>query len=206
MTDNRVSHIDCKLYMDFEERVLASTPPLLSQSKVPLVDRHVSKSMNMSDSCASSFGSGAVEHIQNWFDQCRKLNCTSTTWDRQPLVVEYDSEQFADLAKAYRLKEGIQVFAAIDSSASRALGFLVACESAAAAGKQILLLKNYASRISLDDMILGVSSKQGDTLLAGQKCFDSGKLCQLFAVQSAPYAASVSKCYTSDLFVKLRVR
>ena len=135
------------------------------QNETPLIDRNVSKSINMSDTYASSFGSGAVEHIQNWFDQCRKLDRNTST--RQPLVLEYDSEQFADLVTVHRLKPNITVVVVLDSSASHALGILVACDSAAPAGKQLLLLKNYASRITLDDLILGVSSKQGDNLLAG---------------------------------------
>ncbi len=117
------------------------------------------KAFNMSASYATSFGSGAREQVQNWWDQCRV-----SVPDRQPTVVEGESAILSEVALRHSFKPGVQNFAAVGQG--RLLGILLGCTDQA--GQQLLLLKNYGAQMTLDNLILGESTKRDDKALAGE--------------------------------------
>ena len=113
------------------------------------------KAFNMSASYATSFGSGAREHIQNWWDECRAA-------DRRPAIQQVDSAVLAGIAGRHQLRPDARAFVACDSAV---LGTLLACTDHT--GQQLLLMKNYGAQMTLDDLILGESTKRQDEALAG---------------------------------------
>ena len=113
------------------------------------------KAFNMSASYATTFGSGAKEQIQNWWDQCRV-----TVADRQPAIHRIDA---AVLAGPRHLLYDVKAYAAHGQGAL--LGILLDCTDKV--GQQLLFLKNYGAQMTLDDLILGESTKRQDKALAG---------------------------------------
>lgn len=115
------------------------------------------KALNMSASYATSFGSGVGEQVQNWWDQCRVMVA-----DRQPAVHRLDSAEIAEIAYRHELA-GVKAYAACGQG--RLLGILLDCTNRT--GQQLLLLKNYGAQMTLDNLILGESTKRQDNMLAG---------------------------------------
>lgn len=113
------------------------------------------KAFNMSASYASSFGSGARELVQNWCDEYRVA-------DRRPAIQQVDSA----IAGRHQLRPDAKAYVACDNGT--VLGALMACTDQT--GKQLLLLKNYGAQMTLDDLILGESTKRQDMALAGLAC------------------------------------
>ena len=117
------------------------------------------KAFNMSASYATSFGSGARELVQNWWDECRVA-------DRRPAIQQVDSAILAEIAGRHQLRPDAKAYLACDNRT--VLGALLACTDQT--GKQLLLLKNYGAQMTLDDLILGESTKRQDMALAGVAC------------------------------------
>ena len=116
------------------------------------------KAFNMSASYAKSFGSGAQEQIQNWWDQCRV-----TVPDRQPAIKRIPTAILADVAGRHNMLADAKAYAA--HGQGRLLGILLDCTDKA--GQQQLFLMNYAAQMTLDNLILGESTKRQDEALAG---------------------------------------
>ena len=115
------------------------------------------KALNMSAPYAKSFGSGAREQIQNWWDQCRV-----TVADRQPLIHRMETIELAELARQHELLD-VKAYAAYGQG--QLLGLVV--EYTNNTGEKVLFLKNYGAQMTLDKLILGESTKRQDKTLAG---------------------------------------
>ena len=113
------------------------------------------KAFNMSASYSTSCGSGAREQVQNWFDQCRV-----TVPDRTPKVAEVTC--LGDVNARHVILD-FKLFVA--TGEGQLLGMLL--ESTDQAGRQLLLLKNFGAQMTLDNHILGESTKRDDSHLAG---------------------------------------
>ena len=120
------------------------------------------KAFNMSASYATSFGSGARELIQNWWDQCRVM-----LPDRQPVVRAMESSVLSEIAQRCQLRANAKSYAAFGQG--KMLGMILDCTNLA--GEQLLLLKNYGAQMTLDSLILGESTKRNDMTLAGMCIF-----------------------------------
>ena len=71
----------------------------------------------------------------------------------------------SEIAQRHHLKADAKAYAAFDQS--RLLGMLLECTDQA--GQQLLVLKNYGGQMTLDNLILGESTKRSNMALAGQK-------------------------------------
>ena len=118
------------------------------------------KAFNMSASYATLFGSGAREQVQNWFDQCRV-----TVPDRNPKVAEVTLEVTAFLGNVNARHNILDFKLYVATGERRLLGMLL--ESTDQAGRQLLLLKTFGAQMTLDNLILGESTKRDDSHLAG---------------------------------------
>ena len=116
------------------------------------------KPFNMSASYAKSFGSGARELIQNWWDECRV-----TIPDRQPAINRISPAILAEIAGRHHMLTDAKAYAA--HVQGRLLGILLDCTDTA--GQQQLFLMNYGAQMTLDNLILGESTKRQDEALAG---------------------------------------
>lgn len=117
------------------------------------------KALNMSALYATSCGSGAREQVQNWCDQCRVAVA-----DRQPDVDRLDSAVLAEIAQRHSV-ELADAKAYFAYGQEQLLGILLACTDKS--GQQLLLLRNYGAQMTLDNLILGESTKRQDSMLAG---------------------------------------
>ena len=118
----------------------------------------VVKAFNMSASYATSFGSGAREHIQNWWDQCRV-----TVEDRQPVIHNMSPAALCNLAQKHQLQPDVKAYAAVGQG--HLLGIVLGGTNNS--GEQLLFLKNLGAQMTLDNLILGESTKRQDKMLAG---------------------------------------
>ena len=116
------------------------------------------KAFNMSASYATSFGSGAGEHVQNWWDQCRVMVA-----NRQPEILAIDSATLAEIAGQHGMMPDAKAYVTRDKGI--VIGVLLDCTDKT--GQQLLFLKNYAAQMTLDNLILGESTKRQDKALAG---------------------------------------
>ena len=112
----------------------------------------------MSASYATSFGSGAREQVQNWWDQCRVM-----VTDRQPAIHRLNPVSVAEMTQRYDVPKYAKAYAACGQG--RLLGILLDCVDET--GQELLFLKNYGAQMTLDNLILGESTKRQDKMLAG---------------------------------------
>ena len=118
------------------------------------------KAFNMSASYAMSFGSGAREQVQNWWDECRVMVA-----DRRPAIHHLDPAIVAEIAQRHDVLKYATAYAACGQG--RLLGILLDCVDRT--GQELLFLKNYGAQMTLDNLILGESTKRQDKMLAGLK-------------------------------------
>lgn len=115
------------------------------------------KAFNMSASYANSFGSGAREQVQNWFDQCRV-----TVPDRSLQFVQLQPAMYGSMLSSHSIHEA-RLY--LGMGQGQILGMLL--EAFHQNGQQLLFLKNYGAQMTLDNLILGESSKRSNKYLAG---------------------------------------
>lgn len=141
---------------DIEAALFARAPAAKLQGKPVYMEATV-KAFNMSASYATSFGCGAREQIQNWFDQCRV-----TVSDRSPDFVQVEPAVYSETLLRYKIREA-KLY--VGTGEQQILGILL--EATDQEGRQLLLLKKYGAQMTLDSLILGESSKRNDKYLAG---------------------------------------
>ena len=142
------------------ERVWSAVASPAALQRAPVSFDPTIKAFNMSESYATSFGSGAREQIQNWWDECRvragKAQC---------IIRCMDHATSSEIAHRHHLKADAKTYAAFDQT--RLLGMLLDCTDQA--GQQLLVLKNCGGQMTLDNLILGESTRRSNMALAGQK-------------------------------------
>ena len=134
-----------------------ATPAALQRALVHFIA--TTKPFNMSESYARLFGFGAREHVQNWMDECRVRAGTG-----ELTVHSMEDALLSDIAQRHPSLADAKAYAAFDED--RLLGMLLDCTSRA--GEQLLFLKNYGAQMTLDNLILGESTKRSNMALAGQ--------------------------------------
>ncbi|DBA84448.1 TPA: hypothetical protein ACH3X1_006081 [Trebouxia sp. C0004] len=122
----------------------------------------------MSASYAKSFGSGAREQTQNLWDQCRV-----TVPDRQLAINRIKAAIVAEIAGRHHLMADAKALCC--SRPGMTARDLIRCTDKA--GQQHLFLMNYGAQMTLDNLILGESTKRQDEALAGM--YNSFRLQQL---------------------------
>lgn len=135
-----------------------ATPVVLQ--RVPVYFMATTKPFNMSESYARFFGFGAREHVQNWMDECRVRAGTG-----ELIVHSMEDALLSDIVQRHQPLADAKAYAAFDED--RLLGMLLDCTSRA--GDQLLFLKNYGAQMTLDNLILGESTKRSNMALAGQQ-------------------------------------
>ena len=108
------------LFQEVEKEWLSTKGPAVPMRRERVIFEATSKAFNMSAAYATTFGSGAGEHIQNWWDECR-VKVT----DRRPSVCELGLAESAAIAQRYKLTSGVQTFAACHEGS--VLGIVLAC-------------------------------------------------------------------------------
>ncbi len=83
--------------------------------------------------------------------------------DRQPAIHHMDLAVLAEIARRHELLPDAKAYAAYGQG--RLLGILLDCTDKI--GQQLLFLKNYGAQMTLDNLILGESTKRQDKALAG---------------------------------------
>ena len=146
------------LLQEVEDIFVQTLAPIASLQRERMRFDATRKAFNMSASYATSFGSGAREQIQNWWDQCRVM-----VPDRQPATHDLDSAVSVAVDQRHELREDAKAYAACGQG--RFLGFLLDCTDRT--GQQLLFLKNYGAQMTLDNFISGESTMRHDKLLAG---------------------------------------
>ena len=103
-------HINAAIFhpfvREFEGVWLAkATPAVSKRPPVQFVDGI--KAFNMSEGYAEGFGSGAREHVQNWWDECR-VRAENTL----PIVRRMDYTLSSAIAQRYHLRPDTKAYAA----------------------------------------------------------------------------------------------
>lgn len=144
---------------EFEEYWFNKATPA-SLRRPPLQFVAVLKALNMSEPYAANVGCGAREHMQNWWDECRVR-----AGDGNLFVHLMNHADSSEIAQRHNLMSDAKAYAAFHHHTL--LGVVLDCTDKA--GQQLLFLKNYGGQMTLDDLILGESTKRSNMALAGQK-------------------------------------
>ena len=156
----RLWSTDCAVYRPAEAIALDIAEPAVLQNRKVSSPRKACKSFNMSGEYASDSGSGAREHVQNWFDQCRSAVDT-----RQPKLITFEGAALASVTEQVGVLPGLKLYVAVSPATNTLFGIILAGSSSD--GFPFVMLKNYGAQMTLDDLILGQSSKRQDAALAG---------------------------------------
>lgn len=164
-----VEQLDIHLCIEYPPVALRQTKPA---QEVPVFY----KSFNMLKEYASHLKSGIREQIQNWYDQCIVMSPSSTP-------VGLNSQE----------ANGVTFQAVVGEiqGQKRALGFVA--QFLDSQGRRVVILKNYGTQLSPDQMSLGMTTKTDNDKLAGDSHKSSSYLL-VFGRSFCLYPTRISLC------------